>query len=231
MTGWQEGPRRRRCRAATESAVGAASSHSRRRLQVTVSSFLHGALPVRLRCKCRGAAAALCLRCVQYGGPGTYVSAKRAASRHTIRRATPNPKPGSFDHGALPVGSASTPIPNRRRPALPLPELAIFDHGALPVGAPLDMLTLTLALPLPLPLPLTLTRILTLTTFDHGALPVGAPLDVRPEAPEEREPPGVHHTVRGTYRVRYAPHARGQYSCDPAGQAALCLWYAGRQDR
>ena len=192
MTGWQEGPRRRRCRAATESAVGAASSHSRRRLQVTVSSFLHGALPVRLRCKCRGAAAALCLRCVQYGGPGTYVSAKRAASRHTIRRATPNPKPGSFDHGALPVGSASTPIPNRRRPALPLPELAIFDHGALPVGAPLD---------------------------------------VRPEAPEEREPPGVHHTVRGTYRVRYAPHARGQYSCDPAGQAALCLWYAGRQDR
>ena len=159
---------------------------------MTVSSFLHGALPVRLRCKCRGAAAALCLRCVQYGGPGTYVSAKRAASRHTIRRATPNPKPGSFDHGALPVGSASTPIPNRRRPALPLPELAIFDHGALPVGAPLD---------------------------------------VRPEAPEEREPPGVHHTVRGTYRVRYAPHARGQYSCDPAGQAALCLWYAGRQDR
>eukprot|EP00964_Phaeocystis_antarctica_P098211 scaffold64255_cov46-Phaeocystis_antarctica.AAC.2 len=53
------------------------------------------------------------------------------------------------------------------------------------------------------------------------------PLDVRPEAPEEREPPGVHHTVRGTYRTRYAPHARGRYSCDPAGQAALTVKQAG----
>ena len=165
---------------------------------------------------------------------GGHSESLRRRNRHSRRRLqvamSSSAGWANFLHGALPVGSASTPIPNRRRPALPLPELAMFDHGALPVGAPLDMLTLTLALPLPLPLPLTLTRILTLTTFDHGALPVGAPLDVRPEAPEEREPPGVHHTVRGTYRVRYAPHARGQYSCDPAGQAALCLWYV-RQDR
>ena len=114
----------------------------------------------------------------------------------------------------LPVGSASTPVPNRRRPALPLPELAMFDHGALPVGPPLD---------------------------------------VRPEAPEEREPPGVHHTVRGTHRTPEAgtavtprgklPCAFGMYgrtvkqagplgrqarSCRPVRQAA---YRSGRQDR
>ena len=121
---------------------------------------------------------------------GGHSESLRRRNRHSRRRLqvamSSSAGWANFLHGALPVGSASTPIPNRRRPALPLPELAMFDHGALPVGPPLD---------------------------------------VRPEAPEEREPPGVHHTVRGTYRTRYAPHARGRYSCDPAGQAALCLWY------